>query len=486
MTLPKIIQGGMGVAISDWKLARAVALQGQLGVVSGTGIAIVLTARLQEGDPNGDMRRAIAAFPFQEAAQRVLRRYFVEGGIPKGQPYRRPPLWSMTPSRELEELTVLANFVEVYLAKEGHANPVGINLLEKVQMPTMASLYGAMLAGVDYVLMGAGIPLQIGGILDKLAQHEPTQYRLDVLNATEEHYLHFNPRALFPEVSGTLKRPKFLPIISSLVLAQALLKRSSGRIDGFVLELPVAGGHNAPPRGQMQLNDKGEPIYTEKDAVDLQKLAALGLPFWIGGGYGNAEKLVEALAHGAAGIQVGTAFAYCDESGMAADIKQRIIQKVIEGNIEVLTSPVVSPTGFPFKVVQLEGTLSEQSLYEARRRICDIGYLRHLYEQDGEIGFRCPAEPVDHYVRKGGDLEDTVGRVCLCNALGSTTGYIQHRRDGSHEPAIVTSGDDIVNITQFLPEGATHYSAADVIAKLLSKLPIPSDVPEPSAHLQDL
>jgi NAD(P)H-dependent flavin oxidoreductase YrpB (nitropropane dioxygenase family) len=50
---------------------------------------------------------------------------------------------------------------------------VGINLLEKVQMPTLASLYGAMLAGVDVVLMGAGIPTQIAGILDKLSNHEP-------------------------------------------------------------------------------------------------------------------------------------------------------------------------------------------------------------------------------------------------------------------------------------------------------------------------
>lgn len=481
MTLPKIIQGGMGVAISDWRLARAVALQGQLGVVSGTGIAIVLTARLQEGDPQGNMRRALVAFPFQEAAQRVLDRYFVEGGIPRGTPYRRPPMWSMKPSRDLEELTVIANFVEVFLAKEGHQNPIGINLLEKVQMPTMASLYGAMLAGVDFVLMGAGIPLQIGGILDKLANHEPTQYRLDVLNATEEHYLHFNPRALFPEVSGALKRPMFLPIISSFVLAQALLKRTSGRIDGFVVELPIAGGHNAPPRGQLQLNERGEPIYTEKDAVDLQKLAKLGLPFWVGGGYGNPDKLVEALAHGAAGIQVGTAFAYCDESGMAPEIKRRVIQKVLEGTADVLTSPTVSPTGFPFKVVQLEGTLSEASVYAARQRVCDIGYLRHLYEQNGKIGFRCPAEPVDHYVKKGGDLEDTVGRVCLCNALGTTAGYVHHRRDGSAEPPIVTSGDDLVNIAQFLPEGATHYSAADVIAKLLSKVTVLSDVPEPSA-----
>src|ERR1035437_1900826 len=65
------------------------------------------------------------------------------------------------------------NFVEVFLAREGHNNPVGINYLEKVQLPHLASVYGAMLAGVGYILMGAGVPLKIPGVLDRFANHEP-------------------------------------------------------------------------------------------------------------------------------------------------------------------------------------------------------------------------------------------------------------------------------------------------------------------------
>ena len=61
---------------------------------------------------------------------------------------------------------MVTNFVEVFLAKEGHNNPVGINYLEKVQIPHLPSIYGAMLAGVGYVLMGAGIPLHIPGVLE--------------------------------------------------------------------------------------------------------------------------------------------------------------------------------------------------------------------------------------------------------------------------------------------------------------------------------
>jgi len=60
MQFPKIIQCGMGVAISNWKLARAVSRPGQLGVVSGTGIETILVRRLQLGDLGGAVRRRSA------------------------------------------------------------------------------------------------------------------------------------------------------------------------------------------------------------------------------------------------------------------------------------------------------------------------------------------------------------------------------------------------------------------------------------------
>ena len=474
MVYPKIIQGGMGVAISTWQLAQAVSCTGQLGVVSGTGIGIILIARLMDGDKDGHTRRALAHFPQQDVAQRIIDTYYVEGGKPTGTGYKRPTMWTVKPSASLEELTVVANFAEVWLAKEGHNNPVGINLLEKVQMPTMASLYGAMLAGVDYVIMGAGIPTQIPGILDSLARHEAVRYRLDVIGHANdiEMYIYFNCETSFSGLSeklGMLKRPLFLPIVSSVVLAMALLKRSSGEVNGFIVELPSAGGHNAPPRNKNSFNDLGEPLYTEKDAVDINRIAALGLPFWLAGGYGNAAKLQEALALGAQGIQVGTAFAFCDESGMTNDIKTAVVSRVKSGMISVFTDPVVSPTGFPFKVVQLEGTISDTTLYKGRSRICDIGYLRQIYSDEAEtLGYRCAAEPIDAYLKKAGELDATTGRKCLCNHLGAAAGYPQVHSDGLIEPALVTAGDALVDLGQFLGANATHYSAEDVIKTLLA------------------
>ncbi len=462
----------MGVAISDWRLAKAVATRGYGGVVSGTGIAPVLAARLSDGDIGGHMRRALSHFPFQESVQRVLDKYFIPASPESRKPqpsYKRPPLWTLNPSKALNELTVIANFAEVFLAKEGHRHAVGINLLEKVQMPIMASLYGAMLAGVDFVIIGAGIPGQIPDILDKLVNHQAASYRLDMRGGTrgDDYQLHFDPQTVFPGVMeklGQLTRPYFMPIISSVVLAKALIKRTANKIDGFVVEMPSAGGHNAPPRGALRLNQKGEPLYGKKDEVDLDKIKKLRLPFWLGGGYDSPEKLRQALSAGAAGIQVGTAFACCVESALDEVLKNRVIKKTLEQTIIVHTDPTISPTGYPFKVVQLEKTLSEPEVYQERPRVCDIGLLRQLYKQaNGQMEFRCSAEPVARYLAKGGKLEDTVGKSCLCNNLLASAGYPQRRADGYIEPPLVTAGDGLATIVRFIKPGCHSYTVQDVL-----------------------
>ena len=467
---PLIIQGGMGAGISDWRLARAVSSQGQLGVVSGTALDAILTRRLQMGDPGGHMRRALDQFPFRPMADRIWRTYFVAGGKSAAQPFKPLPLQDVTDPPELVELRIVANFVEVLLAREGHANPVGINYLEKIQIPHLASLYGAMLAGVHYVLMGAGIPFRVPGVLDRLAGHEAASYPLSLAGHADDAtaVVSFDPRMHLLASLPPLRRPAFLAIVSSHVLAAALLKRANGSIDGFVVEGPTAGGHNAPPRGKMQLNAIGEPVYGERDAPDLSRIRGLGLPFWLAGGYAQPHRLAEARAAGAAGVQVGTAFAFCEESGLRPDYKETLLAQVRAGTVRVTTDPLASPTSFPFKVAPLAATVSEAAVYEKRTRVCDLGYLREAYRTDsGTVGFRCPAEPVAAYVAKGGALADTVGRRCVCNALVANIGLGQTRGRGV-EPGLVTAGDDLAGLGRYLPEHGTRYTAADVIARILA------------------
>jgi NAD(P)H-dependent flavin oxidoreductase YrpB (nitropropane dioxygenase family) len=463
---PLIIQGGMGAAISNWRLARAVSLKGQLGVVSGTGIDSVLARRLQDGDPGGDLRRAMARFPIPGAAAEALRRFFLPEGRSPDEPYRLLPLPRQRPTKAQQQFTMLAGFVEVFLAKEGHDKPVGINLLTKIQIPTLATLYGAMLAGVEVVLMGAGIPREIPGALDALARHEPAALRFEVegLPAERSEYVRLAPLDHWDAPPPPLARPRFYAIVASNLLATVLARKANGRVDGFVIESPTAGGHNAPPRGSPTFNPKGEPVYGNRDVVDLAEMRSLGVPFWLAGGTGHPERLQAALADGAAGIQVGTLFAFCDESGLAPDLKTSVLQAVARGEVEVRTDPRISPTGYPFKVVEWS---DDPARGVTRERLCDLGYLRVPYTRpDGRIGFRCPGEPVASYLAKGGKEEDTVGRHCLCNTLMATAGYAQMREGGWVEPPLVTSGDDLKTMQHFLGD-RSHYAAAEVVDYLL-------------------
>lgn len=465
---PVIIQGGMGVAVSGWNLARAVSLAGQLGVVSGTAINVVLARRLQLGDPGGHMRRALAEFPYAAAAKRILKRYFIPGGKPEGSPFRAVAPPSLDATAEDTELVVAANFVEAHLAGEGHGGLVGVNYLEKIQLPTLASLYGAMLAGVDYVLMGAGIPRWIPGALDRLSRGQAAELPVQVAGAAGgEVVTRFDPEQFGGGPPPALKRPKFLAIVASATLASMLRRKASGVVDGFVVEGPTAGGHNAPPRGETALNERGEPIYGERDEVDLGAMRSLEAPFWLAGSYGTPERVAEALDQGAAGVQVGTAFAFCAESGLSDDLKQRAVAMSRAGEVDVVTDPAASPTGFPFKVMQLPGSLSDQAVYDKRKRVCDLGFLRQYFRrEDGGIDWRCPGESIAAYVRKGGDAADTVGRKCICNALLANVGLGQSRR-GIEELPLLTCGDEAREVAQFAGRDGT-YTASDVIARLLS------------------
>jgi len=469
---PLIIQGGMGAGVSAWPLAKAVSVCGHLGVVSGTALDVIIARRLQAGDPGGHIRRALSAFPFPEMSRRIVEKYFIEGGKKNDEPFRTVPMCTMNLSQAHLELIVAANFVEVFLAKEGHNGAIGINYLEKIQVPQLASIYGAMLAGVDYVLVGAGIPREIPGVLDSFADGKEASMRLSVLGADkdDDFRMTFDPATFSGGAHQLLRRPRFFAIIASVVLAQTLVKKGSGKVDGLVIEGPSAGGHNAMPRGVLKLDASGEPVYGPKDVVDLDSIKALGAPFWLAGAYGTSQGLKEAFSLGASGIQAGTPFAFCEESGLTKEIRESILKKVLEGTATVFTDPKASPTGFPFKLLRLEGSNSDDDVFSARKRVCDLGYLRHLYRKaENEAGYRCPAEPIDEFVKKGGIAEETAGCKCLCNGLMANIGLAQRRSEGFVELPLLTAGKELSIVRDIIGEkgGRISYSAKDVLGHIL-------------------
>ena len=462
-----VVAGGMGIYISTPFLAKSCALLDALGTVSCAGAERVLARILQLGDPSGHYRRALEHFPFPEVAERIIAKYFVADGKSADKDFKQVPMFSLSSGRDLIALTVAASFCMVWLAKEGHANPISVNYLEKIQVPHVYALTGAMLAGVDVVTMGAGITLQVPSVLDAIASGGAPSYRVQVEGSKAgTETISFDPQSFFGRKLPEVKRPEFLPIVSTDVLASLMAKRlPAGSIQGFIVELPTAGGHNAPPRKKGVFDGTGQPLYGTKDEVAFDTLRGLGIPFWVGGSFASPEGFAKARSLGAVGIQVGSIFALCDDSGMAPSFRAEIRRLGYRGELAIRTDPSASPTGFPFKVVQLSGTQSDPATYAARDRVCDLSALAVSYERpDGKVGFRCPAELESEYLRKGGVLEDTTGARCLCNGLFSAAGL-----GNPGELPVFTLGDDLSFLRHLMRDENGTYTAADAIAYLLQK-----------------
>ena len=480
---PALISGGMGVRISWWVMSRIVSMMGGLGVVSGTGLEIVYPRLLQDGDPGGNVRRAFTELARRQPALsadiwEIFNSYYIEGGRAPGTPYKSVPpcrltrvenfkpgpdsFWELP--KEMQVLVMAANFAEVWLAKEGHDKPVGINFLRKVERPLPWALYGAMLAGAAYVLVGAGSPDELPSMIEKLSRHEPTEMSFKVYGTRSDSgsfYATVRPEEL--KISGeALPVPKFLAIVSSFGLAQALAADPATRPYGFVVEGSEAGGHSVAPSKRRVAPD-GKPllVYTEQDKADIGAIAKLGLPFWLAGSYSGRGSLAAARAAGASGIQFGTLAALSGQSGMTPELRSKVVKMLAAGELRV-ENTMVSPTGFPFKVAQVPGTISEEAVFQARPRRCDIGLLQVNYlTPDGKLGYRCPAEPVDRFVAKGGRVQNTVGRGCLCNALLSAAGCPQVCPGGYVEPPIVTLGENLESAKELLaqlPPGQETYT----------------------------
>ena len=505
----KLIQGGMGVYVSNWRLAKAVAIErpGETaGTVSGTALDVIYVRLLQLGDPGGHVRRALQAFDERFGTgigQKICDKYFVEGGKEPEARFKSSPVpkvrsesgstFFASPNGESKsvplklyddfvELLVASGFAETWLAKEDHYGKIFMNFLHKIEIPLIFVLYGAMLAGVDGVVVGAGNPDGLPAICESLSKHEEVTKSLPVLYRTngEDYTVSLDPQQIAEGkfAARPIKKPAFLAIASLEDLVQSLAVSKNGIPDGFVIEHHSAGGHNANPVGPMRQDGLGQPIYSEKDEANLEAIRQLGIPFWLAGGYGSADRLQDALSAGASGIQVGSTFALANESGMKMEYRAAILNKLKNGadNASLVRTTMFSPTGFSFKVVQLEGTLSDEQVFDERRRICDIGLLQQLgLSKPGEGGVRrlfqrCPAAPIDGYVKHRGLARNTETRRCLCNGLLSCVGMGQIQRlNGKieEEPAIVTLGADLTGIRRLSRQGQTQYWARDVVADIL-------------------
>lgn len=439
--LPPLIQGGMGVRISGWKLARATAGMGAIGVISTVGLRQIVVEEIRGGDR--DAIDTARRFPIPRYVDDLL------SYAPGGDRHRKPiPMDSPDPHKCAlpRRLAAISAFVEVSRAKQGHRGMVGANVMWKLALTALPSIYGAMLAGVDALLCGAGVPMELPEIVRRMRCGEDlcfeplhgtkTSARLDISRDHDSSLFAGKPP------------PRLIPILSNYAFPKRIVDiwnraYDGARPDAFVLENHEAGGHNATPRNKV--------AFDEQDDVDayFEKVVEIGVPVYIAGSGSTRADFLRWRERGAHGIQVGSRFALCAESGMREDLRLLVIERNRRGENEIVTDPRLSSTGYPFKYVRLPGILPEPAVYEKRRRICNLGYLQQSRVEERPDGtqtetYLCPAMPVRQYERLGGDAEDTENKVCLCNGLLATTGL----RDT--EPPIVTLGHNGLTVKENL------------------------------------
>jgi len=292
----------------------------------------------------------------------------------------------------------------------------------------------------------------------------------------------FDPRLVADGklAQNPLRRPAFLAIAALENMVQALANSQSEAPDGFIIEHHTAGGHNAGPQGPLVKDGMGQPVYSTLDEPDLQAIRQVGLPFWLAGDYGSREKLQQALTAGATGVQVSSIFALAEESGMKSTYRAAILNELKKETNEaaLVQTTLFSPTGYPFKVAQLEGTLANEKVYADRPRVCDIGLLQQLGLSKPDTGGtrrlfqRCPAAPVEGFLNKRGLKHNTEDRRCLCNGLLAWVGLGQvgvHNGKRVEEPAIVTLGNHLDGIQRLSRHGQATYWVRDVVADILGK-----------------
>jgi nitronate monooxygenase len=505
----KLIQGGMGVYVSNWRMAKAVAMEKPCitaGTVSGTGLDWVYVRLLQLGDPGGHVHRAMAAFDARfgvDIGRNICERYFIAGGkaptarfknAPQlavlglegsnviSQPVQPPEPVALVMDNNTIELLIATGFAEVWLAKEGHNGNIFINFLKKVELPLVYTMYGAMLASVNGVIVGAGNPDGLPAIRSRLANHESVNIDISVLyrEPGEVFYLPFDPHLVADGklAQYPLQRPAFLAIASLENLVISLAHSQSEAPDGFIVEHHTAGGHNAGPQGLIQIEKREQPKYSELDEPDIDAIQRVGLPFWLAGGYGSHEKLLQALDAGATGVQAGSIFALTEESGIKSVYRTAILNEIKKGTDDaaLIQTTMFSPTGFPFKVVQLNDTLANEAVYTARPRVCDIGLLQQsgLTKPDADgkrrLFLRCSAAPAAGFIGKRGLLQNTENRRCLCNGLLACVGLGQVNEQSGvpqSEPAIVTLGNHLDGIRRLSHQGQTPYWVRDAVNDIL-------------------
>ncbi|MGA0610936.1 NAD(P)H-dependent flavin oxidoreductase [Caldimonas sp. KR1-144] len=321
-TLLPIVQGGMGVGVSAHRLAGSVAAHGAVGTISSVDLRRHhpdLLARSRELGPGPEKKRVIDAANL-EALQREI-----------------------AAARKLSQGRGL----------------LAVNVMRAVG-EYAPSVRTALEAGIDAVVVGAGLPL-------------------DLPELAREH-----PRALL------------VPILSDARGVALVVKKWERRQrlpDAIVIEHPgLAGGH----LGAAKVDDLRDPRFDFERVIPqtIEFLRSAGIerevPLIAAGGVRRFEDIARLQSLGAAAVQLGTPFVATEECDADPVFKRVLAEARDEDLVEF-----VSVAGLPARAVRtpwleryLQALPRLQATVHAKSR-CTLAFdcLAQCGLRDGLIGW---------------------------------------------------------------------------------------------------
>ncbi len=271
--------------------------------------------------------------------------------------------------------TYEATYEEVSLSKN-LGGLAGINIMVALVKDYTDSVKGALDAGADAIISGAGLPLSLPAI-------QPP------------------------------KETALIPIVSSARALDIICKKWEKlgyRPDAVVLEGPLAGGHLGFRIDQIDVeSNKLENLLPP--VKDMARKYG-DIPVIVAGGIYTHEDIVKFISMGANGVQMGTRFLATVESSASGEYKQAVLAAK-EEDIVVAHRPG-SPCGLPFRVIK-QSPMYESSLKALRPPKCDKGYVL-LKDAEGKFTV-CPAKV------------DNKDYFCICNGLLSSAGYNRDKEE---------------------------------------------------------
>ena len=334
-----IIQGGMGVGVSLSPLASAVAREGGVGIVSSACLDRLVSKR---------------------TGKKVN--------------------------------TYEASYEEVSLSKSS-GGFAGINIMIALVRDYEDSVKGAVDAGADFIISGAGLPLNLPAITSP-------------------------------------KDTALIPIVSSARALELICKkweRLRYRPDAVVLEGPLAGGHLGFKIDQIDL--ESNKLENLLPPVKEMAIKYGDIPVIVAGGIYTHSDIQRFLQMGANGVQMGTRFLATEESS-ASPVYKKAVVSARDEDIIVARKPA-SPCGLPFRIIK-QSPMYVSGLSRLRQPKCDKGYVL-LKDEEGKFT-RCPAK------------ESNENCFCICNGLLSSAGY-----NPDKEESLFTVGTNASRVDKIVP-----------------------------------